>query len=241
VTAKIEIRALAKEDLGEADRLFRLAFGTFLGMPDPSTFMGDADLVRTRWRAAPDGALGAYADGVLVGSNFAARWGSFGFFGPLTVRPDLWNGGVGRALLDPTMALFERWGTRLAGLFTFAQSPKHVALYQRFGFWPQHLTAVMAKPVAPEEPVPPASCYSELAPRQRAACLDECRALTETVYPGLDVQIEIEAVANQKVGDTVFVRDGATLARRLPRRGGQRGRQRLGLRQVRRGALRAFG
>jgi GNAT superfamily N-acetyltransferase len=211
VTAKIEIRALAKEDLGEADRLFRLAFGTFLGMPDPSTFMGDADLVRTRWRAAPDGALGAYADGVLVGSNFAARWGSFGFFGPLTVRPDLWNGGVGRALLDPTMALFERWGTRLAGLFTFAQSPKHVALYQRFGFWPQHLTAVMAKPVAPEEPVPPASCYSELAPRQRAACLDECRALTETVYPGLDVQIEIEAVANQKVGDTVLVRDGQTL------------------------------
>jgi hypothetical protein len=71
---KVEIRALAEEDLDEADRLFRLAFGTFLGMPDPSTFMGDADLVRTRWRAAPEGALGAYADGALAGSNFAARW-----------------------------------------------------------------------------------------------------------------------------------------------------------------------
>jgi len=108
--AKVEIRALAEEDLDEADRMFRLAFGTFLGMPDPSAFMGDADLVRTRWRADPTAALGAYADGALVGSNFAARWGSFAFFGPLTVRPELWNQGVARALLEPTVALFERWG-----------------------------------------------------------------------------------------------------------------------------------
>ena len=180
-------------------------------MPDPAAFMGDADLVRTRWRAAPDGALGAYADGALVGSNFAARWGSFGFFGPLTVRHDLWNQGVARALLEPTMALFERWGTRQAGLFTFAQSPKHISLYQRFGFWPQYLTAVMAKPVAAAASTPDASRYSELAPRERAACLDECRALTGSVYPGLDVRIEIEAVAEQALGDTVLVRDGGTL------------------------------
>src|SRR3712207_2483167 len=57
------------------------------------SFMGDADLVGTRWRAAPDAAFGAYIDGALVGSNFAADWESFGFFGPLTVRPDLWDRG----------------------------------------------------------------------------------------------------------------------------------------------------
>jgi len=208
---KVEIRPLAEEDLDDADRIFRTAFGTFLGMPDPSAFMGDADLVRTRWRALPEGALGAYSDGALVGSNFAARWGSFGFFGPLTVRPDLWNSGVGRALLDPTMALFERWGTRLAGLFTFAQSAKHVSLYQRFGFWPQYLTAVMTKPVAAAESAPGATRYSDLAPRDRATCLDECRALTDSVYAGLDVRIEIEAAARQSLGDTVLVRDGGGL------------------------------
>ena len=208
---KVEIRPLAEEDLDDADRIFRTAFGTFLGMPDPSAFMGDADLVRTRWRALPEGALGAYSDGALVGSNFAARWGSFGFFGPLTVRPELWNSGVGRALLDPTMALFERWGTRLAGLFTFAQSAKHVSLYQRFGFWPQYLTAVMTKPVAAAESAPGATRYSDLAPRDRATCLDECRALTDSVYAGLDVRIEIEAAARQSLGDTVLVRDGGGL------------------------------
>ena len=208
---KVEIRALAEKDLDEADRLFRLAFGTFLGMPDPSTFTGDADLVRTRWRAAPAGALGAYADGALVGSNFAANWGSFGFFGPLTVRPELWNQGVARALLEPTVALFDQWGTRVAGLFTFAQSAKHVSLYQRYGFWPQHLTIVMAKAIEPAAAGERASRYAELALDARAVCLDEIRALTDAVFPGLDVSVEIRAADEQAIGDTVLVRDAGEL------------------------------
>ncbi len=36
-------------------------------------------------------------------------------------------------------------GTQHAGLFTFAHSQKHVGLYQRFGFWPRFLTALMSK------------------------------------------------------------------------------------------------
>jgi len=208
----VQVRALAHADLDEADRIFRLAFGTFLNLPDPLAFMGDADLVRTRWRAAPAGALGAYADGELVGSNFAANWGSFGFFGPLTVRPELWNQGVAHALLEPTVALFDRWSTRVAGLFTFAQSAKHVSLYQRYGFWPQHLTIVMAKAVGPAADRERVSRYAALAPDARAACLDECRALTDAVFPGLDVSVEICAAAEQAIGDTVLVRGAGELA-----------------------------
>jgi GNAT superfamily N-acetyltransferase len=208
---KVEIRAVAEEDLDEADRIFRLAFGTFLGMPDPASFMGDADLVRTRWRADRSAALGAYADGELVGSNFAASWGSFAFFGPLTVRPDLWNQGIARTLLAPTIALFERWGTRQAGLFTFAQSPKHIALYQRFGFWPQYLTPVMAKSVTPAADAERAAGFSDLPAHDRTACLAECRALTDAIQPGLDLQREIEAAADQRIGETVLVRDEGAL------------------------------
>lgn len=36
------VRPLEERDLPEADRIMRLAFGTFLGLPDPSGFMGDA-------------------------------------------------------------------------------------------------------------------------------------------------------------------------------------------------------
>lgn len=44
---------MREDDLQEADKIMRLAFGTFLGLPDPMKFMGDADYVNTRYRANP--------------------------------------------------------------------------------------------------------------------------------------------------------------------------------------------
>src|ERR1700689_5416366 len=140
------IASLGERDLPEAERIFRLAFGTFLGVPQPETFWSDRDLVYGRWRAPHVAALGATIDGQLVGSNFATKWGSVGFFGPLTVRPDLEEHRIGKALLAATMAQFDAWGTRQAGLFTFAHSAKHVALYQKFGYYARFLTAIMAAP-----------------------------------------------------------------------------------------------
>lgn len=207
----IEIRPLRAEDLPEADRVFRLAFGTHLGLPEPLNFMGDADLVATRWRARPEAAVGAFADGRLIGSSFATDWGDFGFFGPVTVHPDYWGQGVAQRLLDPTMALFDAWGTRQAALFTFPDSAKHHALYGKYGFVKQALTPVMAKAVAPPAVAPAWSTYSSLAPEARAAGLAACRALTNAVSPGLDLSREIQALADQRLGDTVLVYGGETL------------------------------
>ena len=39
----IIVRRMQESDLQEADRIMRLAFGTFLGLPDPRSFAGDAD------------------------------------------------------------------------------------------------------------------------------------------------------------------------------------------------------
>src|SRR5437773_4850354 len=89
----IVVRPLTERDLGAADRIFRLAFGTFIGLPDPMAFAGDTDYVRTRFHADPSAAFGAYENGELVGSNFAGNWGTVGFFGPLTIRPDRWDRG----------------------------------------------------------------------------------------------------------------------------------------------------
>src|ERR1700722_5765535 len=138
----VRIRSLSESDLSEADRIVRLAFGTFLGLPDPSQFMGDADYVRTRWKADPSAIVAAEYAGKLIGTNFATNWGSFGFFGPLTVDPAHWDAGVAKKLLAPTMNIFKRWRSKHLGLFTFAQSPKHMSLYQKFGFWPRDLVAI---------------------------------------------------------------------------------------------------
>lgn len=88
------MRPLIESDLPTAGRIIGLAFGTFLGAAEPEKFLSDLDYARTRWLADPTSAFGAEKNGELVGSNFATRWGTVGFFGPLTVRPDLWDQGL---------------------------------------------------------------------------------------------------------------------------------------------------
>jgi GNAT superfamily N-acetyltransferase len=206
--AAVRIRPLAAGDLDEADRICRVAFGTFVGVPEPERFFGDADMVRTRWRADPGAALAAEIGGRLTGSNFAANWGSVGFFGPLTVAPEYWDRAVGQRLLDATMDLFAAWGTRHAGLFTFAQSAKHVGLYQKYGFWPRFLTAVMTSPVRPGSG-PGSMRLSALDDAGQAGAVAAVRDLTEAVYPGLDVSLEIESVLAQGLGDIVLIDDAS--------------------------------
>jgi GNAT superfamily N-acetyltransferase len=202
----IDIRPLSASDLPEADRIFRLAFGTFLGLADPMTFAAGADLTGARWRARGNATFGAFDGDTLVASNYVANWGSFGFFGPLTVRPDYWSRGIAQRLLEPTMDMFARWGTAQAGLFTFPQSPKHLALYQKYDFWPQQLTAVMAREVA-------ANAAPAAQPEtSRAVVRGQARAVTEAVFPGLDVSGEIDAVFEQGLGEVVAVHDGGSIA-----------------------------
>ena len=203
----VEVGQLQEEDLTEADRIMRLAFGTFLGLPDPIAFMGDADYVRTRWAADPTVALAARLDGRLVGTNFVTRWGSVGFFGPLTVLPEMWDKGVARALLTPTMEIFRQWGVSHRGLFTFGHSPKHLSLYQSFGFLPRFLTAVLAKPVNAGRTVEGWAALSDMSDPD--AAISAAAAVTDAIYPGLDVEREIRAASHQKLGETVLVTDGS--------------------------------
>jgi hypothetical protein len=60
-TAKpaVSVRPLKEADVSAAEGIMRLAFGTFLGLPDPASFMGDASYVRTRWKANPKAAFAA--------------------------------------------------------------------------------------------------------------------------------------------------------------------------------------
>jgi GNAT superfamily N-acetyltransferase len=200
---------MVKNDLVEARRIFRVAFGTFLGAPDPENFWADREYVFTRWHADPEGALSAELNGALAGSNFVTNWGSFGFFGPLTVRPDLWDQHIAQKLLGPTMDIFEKWGVREAGLFTFAHSPKHIGLYQKFGFWPRFLTAVMSKSVTARDRS--AIEYSKLSPSEQAEALGACRKLTDSISDGLDASSEIRSVQDQKLGETVLLWGGDSL------------------------------
>jgi GNAT superfamily N-acetyltransferase len=205
----IKVGLLKQSELEEADRIVRLAFGTFLGLPNPLDFMGDRNLMASRWRSTHVKVIAAREGGRLIGSNVATRWGSFGFFGPLTVLPEYWDRGVAQRLLESTMTIFDRWGVRHTGLFTFPQSAKHVGLYQKFGYWPRYLTAILtrspeANPASQSKPAHAPALLSAFTKNQREQAIQACGKLTHKIDKGLDLAGEIRAVLAQRTGDVVL-------------------------------------
>src|SRR5271155_1078347 len=185
----IKVSLLKESEVDEAGRIVRLAFGTFLGLPNPLDFMGDRNLMTPRWRSTHIKVIAAREGSRLIGSNIAIRWGSFGFFGPLSVLPEYWDRGVAQRLLASTMTIFEGWGLRHTGLCTFPHSAKHVGLYQKFGYWPGYLTGIMT--LTPEHnrpaPVNAPVLLSGLKKGEREAAIEACSNLTHTINKGLDL------------------------------------------------------
>jgi len=202
---QVVVGPLQEHDLGAAELILRRAFGTFLGAPDPDTFWSDLDYVRSRFRAPHVAAFGATLNGAFVGSTFATRWGSLGFFGPITIRTDLWDRGIAQHLLRATVAQFDAWNLAHCGLFTFAHSARHVGLYEKFGFFARYLTAIMVAPAT-------RACggwqrLSKLTASRQTEALRACRALTDSLFEGLDLGAEIEVVRDLGLGDTVLISD----------------------------------
>jgi GNAT superfamily N-acetyltransferase len=207
----ISVRTLRESDLLEADRIMRLAYGTFLDLPGSSGLTGDFDYVGMRWLANPGAGFAAEVNGELVGSNFATSWGSVGFVGPLSVRPDLWNHGIGTCLMKATMKCFAKWGTEHVGLSTFAHSPAHVHLYEKFGFWARFLSVIMAKPVTERPLEAQWSRFSALSEDDRRNSLTACRELSHALYEGLNLEGEIRMVDTMRLGDTLLLWNGPIL------------------------------
>jgi GNAT superfamily N-acetyltransferase len=213
VTQRVKIGLLKRAELAEADRILRVAFGTFLGLPNPAEFMGDRDLLISRWHGPHVEVLAARQGRRLVGTNVVTQWGSFGFFGPLTILPEFWDRGVAQLLLQATEKIFDKRGVRRTGLFTFAASAKHVGLYQKFGYWPGYLTALMAhtpKVKAPQS-ARAAVHLSTLTKSGREEAIAACTRLTGRIDKGLDLSAEIRALLKRKIGEVVLVYTRKTL------------------------------
>ncbi len=210
----LTVRPLDADDLSDADRINRIAFGTFFGLPDPTKFRGDGDSVRGRFHANPDGAFGAELDGKLVACGFVMDWGTVGILGPLTVDVDQWGRGIGHAMMDEMVAWMDRRGFALQGLFTHPQSPTHIRLYEGYGYRMQRVTGVMAKDVAGGAVYPDGVApFSGLPAAEREAALAECRAVTDSIFPGFDLTREIAIIEEKSFGDTLLIRrDGRLVA-----------------------------
>ena len=86
-----------------------------------------------------------------------------------------------------------------------------MSLYQKFGFLPRFLTVVSVAQV-PSKASAAFQCLGSLGMEARSATLVAARAITESLYPGLDLSAEIAAVTLLGLGDTVLVEDEEGLA-----------------------------
>lgn len=101
---------------------------------------------------------------------------------------------------------------RHTGLYTFSQSAKHVGLYQKFGYWPRYLTAVMNLTPEASAAVEAAPVFlSALKKIEREEAVEACSKLAHRIDKGLDLTAEIRAVLTQRTGDVVLTHAHGTL------------------------------
>ncbi len=108
------------------------------------------------------------------------------------------------------MKVFEHWGVSRTGLFTFPHSPRHVGLYQKFGYWPGYLTAIMKRAPAPPSWTPAGNAkvpvlLSSLTRTRREQAIEECEKLANQIERGLDLSDEIRAVQAHRTGEVLLL------------------------------------
>lgn len=203
------VRPLAAADVPAAVALNRAAFSRFFGLPDPAKFRAGADMIGPRRRLWPKAALALELDGELAGAALMMRWGSVCVLGPVTVAPEHWGKGLARVLVAKLVDIVDDNGWfSLTGLFTHPQSPKHIRLYESFGFRMQRMTAVMAKAIGPKRQFEAPLRYSALASDGRIHMRGQLRELTSGIYPGLDLVSEINGIAAFWLGETLLLSGG---------------------------------
>src|SRR5574337_102216 len=147
----IKIRRVRKGDLSKVRDVIEQAFGDFyerqLGTRPRQAF-GGAQYVHHRWLMEPWGCFVAEeGDGKIVGAAVAVIWGTLGLVGPVAVLTNYQNQDIGQQLLKATQGFFDENKVTLQGLSTYPSSPKHLLLFQKFGYKPKGLVTITSKPL----------------------------------------------------------------------------------------------
>ncbi|HET8622864.1 MAG TPA: GNAT family N-acetyltransferase [Gemmatimonadales bacterium] len=149
-------------------------------------------------------------DGQLAGFNMVHRSGTEGWMGPIAVRPDRQNEGLGSTMVQAGIDWLKSQGALTIGLETMPRTVDNIGFYSRLGFMPGHLTITLVRDVGRRN-AEPGELLSTAGDRV-GAVLAECRALADRLAPGLDFTRELALTHELRVGDTSLVRREGRLA-----------------------------
>ena len=223
---KVQIRRIRKGDLSRVRDVMEQSFADFferqLGTRPRQPF-GGAQYVHHRWLMEPWGCFVAEEDqSKIVGIALGVTWGTVGLLGPVAVLTHYQNQNIGQQLVHAVQDFFEENKATLHGVVTYPSSPKHLLLFQKFGYRPKGLTAIMSRAVDRGEPDPigggrtvrsglTVRRYSTLEEAKKKAALARFHRITNAICRGMDVAKEIEIVDGLALGDTVLLERGRDL------------------------------
>ena len=192
------VRPMAHADLKIAAEVTNAAFGSLSGRPagEPTYPLPFFEL---RFASDPHGCFVAVEEtGSVLGAVFSVARGSLGWFGPLSVRPEFQQGGIGEALVAECLTSWAERDIRLTGLETFADSRFHLQFYGRLGFRPAW-TGLAFRGPAWERGMPAGVEVGGLMPD------------LDFLLPGLDVYAEVVATTTLGAGQVLTTDDGVAI------------------------------
>ena len=224
-TPPVKIRRVRKGDLSKVRDVLEQAFGDYFERQfgtRPRLVFSGAQYVHHRWLMEPWGCFVAEDnDGKILGAAIAVIWGTLGLVGPVAVLTNSQNQDIGKHLLRATQEFFDENKVTLQGVVTYPTSPKHLALYHKFGYRPKGLVAIMSRvldrragaPTAPAATrpakVPLATRrFSSLEEAKKKLALQRMHRITNAIHRGLDIAKEVEIVDGLALGDTLLLDRG---------------------------------
>jgi len=217
----IKIRRVRKGDLSKVRDVIEQAFGDFFERQvgtRPRQVFGGAQYVHHRWLMEPWGCFVAEeGDGKIVGAAVAVMWGTIGLVGPVAVLTSYQNQDIAQQLLTACQEFFDENKATLQGVCTYPYSPKHLILYQKFGYKPKGLVVITGKQLDRREivhatkaakPGPAVRRYSTLEEAKKKQAMQKIRRMTNAVWRGMDLGKEVEIVDGLTLGDTLLLEKG---------------------------------
>jgi GNAT superfamily N-acetyltransferase len=147
--------------------------------------------------------------GGIVAFNIAHRSGIEGWMGPLAVRPDAQEAGIGKLIVRAGEEWLVRDGARVVGLETMPRTMDNIGFYSGLGFEPGRLTLTISLPAAVGSEG--ALLLGRLPAAEKPAWVEACRRLADAVRPGYDFSREIELTDELALGDTLLLVRGDAL------------------------------
>ncbi len=206
-------RGATAEDIPSLNRIFSDAFTEryhrdgLVGVRVPQL---NPDVWRYAIRDAGEGAMLWYDErDRLVAFNIAHRSGAEGWMGPLAVRTDRQETGVGRTIVSAAIDWLCGCGARVVGLETMPRTVDNIGFYSRLGFLPEHLTITLTGDARGRGDARDDARLSDLHPQARDDIVTACRESLARTATGYDYAREMLLTDELGLGDTVVVAQGS--------------------------------